>query len=717
MSEAEALAEARARAERRAAPAGPLPPARIPAPARQTASAHAPAAASGRPGSLSSPGNPGGLRARQLGESRPNARPDAQRNVPGNTPPGTRQNAALLAWPHDPTADRAALGRLAELCEEFSPAVGWETLGECKNRGASGGAAGKGNGGIPSRGVSSRSNADTGKSDAGQTGVGHGSGERGGEPAQLYLDITGIGRLFGGERPLAAGVIERCRQLGYGVRVAVADTPGAAWACATSEPPGRSPASADSWGEPVIVPPGGTREALGPLPVSALRIPQAAVELLAQLGVTRIGQLDELPRDALTARFGAELLWRLDQAVGRIAEVIVPHRPSPKYQVERSWEEPTSDREQLALVLREQLERLLSESMAPRGEGLLQLSARFDCAPGRPLILRVGLYQPTASLAHLWPLVELQLERCQWPGAAGRLTVSADLTAPLETRQRTLFAEVQAEAETSREVCGLFERLSSRLGAQAVLQPRLSRDPLPELAIRFTPLVGRARNGVERSSVTKPTVGRRSRASSPSVLLPSSALPSAALPSAALPGDGVAPSERNSSAASSSAAGSPTSSASAASSMLGNSKRRWQRRGVNSAGASSAGTHAAETARGFTGDFARASAGNFAAAGDERLTGVSYRPLRLQQPPAPLEVLALAPDGPPLAFRCPPGVLGAGETLRVERRWGPERIETGWWRGPTVRRDYYRVEATNGLRLWLFRDRADGRWFLHGVFE
>jgi len=55
------------------------------------------------------------------------------------------------------------------------------------------------------------------------------------------------------------------------------------------------------------------------------------------------------------------------------------------------------------------------------------------------------------------------------------------------------------------------------------------------------------------------------------------------------------------------------------------------------------------------------------------------------------------------------GVLDIGE--------GPERIESGWWDGHDVRRDYYVARTPTGTRLWIFRERrADGGWFLHGVF-
>ena len=48
---------------------------------------------------------------------------------------------------------------------------------------------------------------------------------------------------------------------------------------------------------------------------------------------------------------------------------------------------------------------------------------------------------------------------------------------------------------------------------------------------------------------------------------------------------------------------------------------------------------------------------------------------------------------------------------------GPERIETGWWDGHDVRRDYYVALSDSGARLWIFRERPPGQnWFLHGVF-
>jgi len=49
---------------------------------------------------------------------------------------------------------------------------------------------------------------------------------------------------------------------------------------------------------------------------------------------------------------------------------------------------------------------------------------------------------------------------------------------------------------------------------------------------------------------------------------------------------------------------------------------------------------------------------------------------------------------------------------------GPERIESGWWDGRGVARDYYiaRQCGIRGAKLWVFQERRSKRWYLHGVF-
>ena len=81
-----------------------------------------------------------------------------------------------------------------------------------------------------------------------------------------------------------------------------------------------------------------------------------------------------------------------------------------------------------------------------------------------------------------------------------------------------------------------------------------------------------------------------------------------------------------------------------------------------------------------------------------------------------------APRARPLWILPSPQPLAAPHGLPRHRgplhlRGEPERIETGWWDGGEIARDYYTALDSRGVRLWVFRERMEPhRWFLHGVF-
>jgi protein ImuB len=79
----------------------------------------------------------------------------------------------------------------------------------------------------------------------------------------------------------------------------------------------------------------------------------------------------------------------------------------------------------------------------------------------------------------------------------------------------------------------------------------------------------------------------------------------------------------------------------------------------------------------------------------------------------------------PLWLLAEPLPLAGGERPRyegaLEFEEGPECIESGWWDGKDIARDYYVARSSTGARLWVFRERRRrgheaGAWFLHGVF-
>jgi protein ImuB len=91
--------------------------------------------------------------------------------------------------------------------------------------------------------------------------------------------------------------------------------------------------------------------------------------------------------------------------------------------------------------------------------------------------------------------------------------------------------------------------------------------------------------------------------------------------------------------------------------------------------------------------------------------GTFSSPAPFPLPPAPRPLWLLS-NPQPLT-----GLLDAQPWVLRE---GPERIESGWWDGADVRRDYYVAESPAGELAWIFRDHCrgtdDGEWFLHGLF-
>ncbi len=46
---------------------------------------------------------------------------------------------------------------------------------------------------------------------------------------------------------------------------------------------------------------------------------------------------------------------------------------------------------------------------------------------------------------------------------------------------------------------------------------------------------------------------------------------------------------------------------------------------------------------------------------------------------------------------------------------GPERIDSHWWQ-EHVQRDYYHAKHERGNLFWVYQDRRNKGWFIHGLF-
>jgi len=119
-----------------------------------------------------------------------------------------------------------------------------------------------------------------------------------------------------------------------------------------------------------------------------------------------------------------------------------------------------------------------------------------------------------------------------------------------------------------------------------------------------------------------------------------------------------------------------------------------------------------------------------------RLGGAAVQGLALSAEHRPERAWRVAPDplpetrasGPEVVIRSRPvWLLVAPKLLGMvagRPAWhgalslmrGPERIESGWWDGGDVRRDYYRASNPQGVVLWIYQDLRSQDWYVQGIF-
>lgn len=291
----------------------------------------------------------------------------------------------------------------------------------------------------------------------------------------LGLDITGVPHLFGGEAAMLGQLVERLRALGCTVNGAIADTIGAAWALAHQRP-----------GH--IAAPGAQREAIAGLSVSALRLDAARISSLDQLGLKQVGQLYGRDRKALQARFGAELVLRLDQALGHAEERLTPRLPPSEFHADRRFAEPIGYIDDVLMTVRD-LAVALAARLEAEGLGAQAFHLLLYRVDHKVMTLSVNAARATRDAAHVAQLFVHRSERLEGeydPGfGIDMIRLAASSTSPLDSTQVGVFDTNDGAADLTR----LFDRISSRLGVLAVVRSKPVDTHIPERAVVLEPVV------------------------------------------------------------------------------------------------------------------------------------------------------------------------------------------------------------------------------------
>jgi protein ImuB len=333
----------------------------------------------------------------------------------------------LRTAPHEPEATAAHLGRLADWCDRFSPAVAID-------------------------------GADA-----------------------LMLDISGCAHLFGGEEALLAQMRARLSQQNLSVRLAIADSPAAAWAWAR-------------YGDGGVLPHGAGRQLLAALPIAALRLPQALVAALNRVGLRRIADLMALPRGPTSLRFGREVMHRLDQALGVAAEPLALRRLAPRFYRRLAFTEPLGLRVSVDAALALLLKGLCAD-LESAGQGARRMILAVLRVDGARQEFAIGTSLATRDPVHLARLFVQPLDGLD-PGFGIELAeLTAPVTQPFNGRQTDLErggAEGMGGAGGGEGVARLVDRLSQRLGARAVYRQVPVASHWPDFAVRPGPAISPA---------------------------------------------------------------------------------------------------------------------------------------------------------------------------------------------------------------------------------
>lgn len=306
-------------------------------------------------------------------------------------------------------------------------------------------------------------------------------------PDGLLVDVTGVAHLYGGEQALLVDAATRLKARGLTVRLALAPTAGAAWAL-----------SHYGDGHAICYP----GSSLDDLPIASLRLDPAVQLVLRRLGLKRVGELSGVARDALARRFrtirapAANPLVRLDQLLGRVPEPLLPVMARPAPMAQRRLIEPIRHRSLLDRVVEDLAEDLV-RVLEGTGQGARRIELALWKVDGEVLVRKLELAEASRDAAHLIRLFAARLDDIDAGFGIELARLSAPWCQPLTLGQRDLDAAAEVHGIA---LAACIDRLSVRLGAEAVRRPELYPSHWPERSQRWVPPLERGREQQESLS-------------------------------------------------------------------------------------------------------------------------------------------------------------------------------------------------------------------------
>lgn len=268
----------------------------------------------------------------------------------------------------------------------------------------------------------------------------------------LILDATGCTHLWKGGKAYLKAIYECFKQFGYNIRIAMAETIGAAWALCHYGKMG------------AIVTLNNHLPLLSVLPPAALRLDALALERLDKLGLKTIGSFMDMPKTALRRRFGQGLLTRLAQALGEEMELPEPIRPIAPYMEQLPCLEHIRTATGIEIGLKLLLE-ILCERLNKESKGLRRCELRCYRIDGDVQKIEIGTNKPTRNVAHVFKLFELKIATLQPDLGFELFIIEAPVVEELLSTQDALWG---AAGSQETDIAELLDKISGKIGASAI---------------------------------------------------------------------------------------------------------------------------------------------------------------------------------------------------------------------------------------------------------
>ena len=309
----------------------------------------------------------------------------------------------------------------------------------------------------------------------------------------VLLELSASRRLFGGEQVLRDRIRDEGKEMGC-ASVGWGPTATGALALTRCGVP-------DGFSQPL-------NRLLDKLPMEALPGVAAHSPILARTGCKTLGDVRRLPRGGLSRRFTKSLLLALDQAYGlqpvAFDWVAVPENFQARMEL--------PGRVEAAEGLLFGAKRLLTQMagwLAARHAGITSFTLRFkhdfhrasDVPDWGEVTIRTA--DLTREMGHFTRLLGERLAQTTLAAPVEELVLIAGAATPLEEASGSLLQEKNREGESPTQ---LLERLSERLGADAVMRAQVRSDYRPEWAQEWVAATAQAsRHRAAMPGIPQPT--------------------------------------------------------------------------------------------------------------------------------------------------------------------------------------------------------------------